>query len=86
LANPLKFVVKCETLGLEESFQGTCFCHAFSRTCQYATTDDKVYKNLKYVFIKFTQTCLHKCITWPNKSSKGYQKWNKACIEVGLKP
>jgi len=63
LANPLKFVVKCETLGLEKSIQGTCFGHAFSRACQYATTNDKVCKNLKYVFIKYTQTYLQKCIT-----------------------
>jgi hypothetical protein len=36
LKNALKFVVKCETLGLEESFQGTCFGHVFSKACQYA--------------------------------------------------
>ncbi len=40
-------------LGLEESFQWTCFGHAFSKVCQYATTNDKVCKNLKYVYIKF---------------------------------
>ncbi len=45
LANALKFVVKCETLGLEKNFQGTYFGHAFSKTCQYATTNDKVCKN-----------------------------------------
>jgi len=27
-----KFVVNCEVLGLEESFNGTCFGHAFSKT------------------------------------------------------
>ncbi len=54
LANPLKSIVECEILGLVESFQGTCFGHAFSRACQYATTDDKICKNLKYVFIKST--------------------------------
>jgi hypothetical protein len=32
----LKFVVKCETLGLEESFEGTYFGHAFSKVYQYA--------------------------------------------------
>ncbi len=29
---------------------------------------------------------MQKCITWPNKSNKGRQEWNKACIEIGLKP
>ncbi len=53
LTNALKFVVKCETLSLEESFQGTYFGHVFSKVCQYATIDDKVYKDLKYVFIKY---------------------------------
>jgi hypothetical protein len=31
LTNALKFVVKCEALGLEESFQGTYFGHVFSK-------------------------------------------------------
>ncbi len=52
LTHVLKSVVKCETLALKESFQ-TCFGCAFSKVCQYATTNDKVCKNLKYVFIKF---------------------------------
>jgi hypothetical protein len=42
----LKSIVKCDTLGLEESFHGTCFGHAFSKVCQYATTKEKVCKNL----------------------------------------
>jgi hypothetical protein len=54
LNNALKFVVKCEALSLEEKFQGTCFGHVFSKECQYATTNDKVCKNLKYVSIKFS--------------------------------
>jgi hypothetical protein len=44
----LKFVVKCEVLGL-----GFCFSHVFSKACQYATTDQKVCRNLKFVSIKF---------------------------------
>ncbi len=63
LTNVLKSVVKCETLGLEESFQGTYFGHVFSKACQYAIIDDKICKNLKYVSIKFAQTDLQKCIT-----------------------
>jgi hypothetical protein len=54
LTNALKFVVKCETLGLKKNFQGTCCGHVFPKACQYATIDDKVCKNLKYVFIKST--------------------------------
>jgi predicted HicB family RNase H-like nuclease len=46
--------------GLEESFWGTCFGHAFSKACQYGITKEKNCKNLKYVSIKFAQAYLHK--------------------------
>jgi hypothetical protein len=48
----LKFVVKCEVFGLNESFQGVCFGHAFLKTCQYVTIDEKVCKNFKFISIK----------------------------------
>ncbi len=54
-------------LGLKESFQRTCFDHAFSKMCQYATTYEKNYKWLKYLSIKVAQGDLQKCITWPEK-------------------
>jgi hypothetical protein len=34
----LKSIMNCEVFGMEGSFQGTCFGHAFSKTCQYGTT------------------------------------------------
>jgi len=43
--------VSCDVLGLEESFQGICFGCA----CSYATIDEKVWKVLRYVFIKVAQ-------------------------------
>jgi hypothetical protein len=61
----LQFLVSCDVLGLAKSFQGNCFGHAFSKACQYASTNEKVYKGFKYVSIKITQSNLHKCITWP---------------------
>jgi hypothetical protein len=67
----LKFVVDCEVLGMEESFQGTCFGHAFSKTCQYGKAKDFFGKNLKHIFIKSTQFDLQKFITWPKKYGKG---------------
>jgi len=48
----LYVVVNCESFGLKESFQGTCFGHVFSKACQYDTTKENVCKDLKYVFIK----------------------------------
>ncbi len=92
LSRALKYVVKYETSGLKESFYRTYFGHVFSKACQYAiacqyaTTDDKAYKNLKYVSIKSTSVNLQKCITWPKKLGKDHQEWNKACIEASLRP
>jgi hypothetical protein len=42
----LKSIVRCDMLGLEESFQGTYFGHAFSKAFLYATIKEKVYKDL----------------------------------------
>jgi len=54
----LKSVVNCESLGVIENFQGTCFGHAFSKTCQHLTFDQKMCKGFKYVSIKFIQVDL----------------------------
>jgi hypothetical protein len=59
----LKFVISCETLNLQENVNSTCFGHVFSKTCQYAIINEKVYRNLRYVSIKATQANLQKCIT-----------------------
>jgi hypothetical protein len=47
-----KTVINCDILGVEESLNGTCFVHVFSKTCQYATTEEKVCKNQKFISIK----------------------------------
>jgi len=60
MTSALKFIVNCESLGLEESFQGTCFGHAFSKACSYGIVKEKIYINLKYVSIKSTQAYLQK--------------------------
>ncbi len=67
----LKSIASCEYLSLEKSLQGTCFGHDFSKACQYAIIEEKVYKNLKYISIEFIQTNLQKCITWFKKFGKG---------------
>jgi len=63
----LKLVVKCEVLGLNESFQDVCFGHVFSKACQYAITNNFFCKNFKFVSIKYTQSNEQKCIIWPKK-------------------
>jgi hypothetical protein len=54
MTTTFKYVVNCEVLGLKESFSGTRFGYAFSKTYEYVTTKERVLcKNLKYVSIKF---------------------------------
>jgi hypothetical protein len=67
MTTSLKSLVSCNVLGLKESFQGTCFDHAFSKVCQYATTYEKNYKSLRNLSIKAAQGDLQKCIIWPKK-------------------
>jgi len=47
----LKIVINYDVLELEESFNGTCFGCAFSKTCQHATIEKKICKNLKFVLL-----------------------------------
>lgn len=42
----------------------------FVQLCQYATTNNKVYKGLKHVFIKFAQSNLQKIYYLVKKNDK----------------
>ncbi len=35
-----------QPLKLLKVYEGTCFKHVMSKTCQYATNDDKIFKSL----------------------------------------
>jgi hypothetical protein len=48
--------------------------------------NENVCENLKYLSIKFAQTYMQKCITWPKKSESCSQEWDKACVEVVYTP
>jgi hypothetical protein len=74
MTRSFKSIIAYEVLGLEESFNGTCFGHAFSKTYKYAIAKERVRKSLKYVSIKFVQSNIQKCITWPKQSGKGNQE------------
>ncbi len=56
MISALKSIINCEYLGIKESFQGTCFVHAFSKAFQYGIVEEKICRYLKYVSIKSTQT------------------------------
>jgi hypothetical protein len=73
-------------LGLLEPFDGSCLGHALSKVCEYAITNDKMCIGLSYAFIKDVQGAIQKCITWPKKSGKGKQAWDKACIDFKIRP
>jgi len=79
-------MISWEIFDLDESFQGTCSSHAFSKTCQYGTTKEFFCKNLKYVSITFVQLDLQKCKTWPKKSRKCTEEWNKTCMDSEICP
>ena len=54
----LKIVVSCKELGQVVSFEGSCFGHALSKACQYASTDEKVSASLQPMFIKGAQASI----------------------------
>jgi hypothetical protein len=56
------------------------------KACQYAINDEKVITGLKQVSVKACQGNLQKIITWTNKSGKGRQEWERACVERRLWP
>jgi hypothetical protein len=63
ITTTLKFVVNYEVFGMEESFQGICFGHAFFKACQYRIVEIFFCKSLKYISIMLAQFDLQKCIT-----------------------
>jgi hypothetical protein len=58
MTTTLKPIMKCEIPHFDESFESTCFDHAFCKTCQYVITNEKVCKSLIFVFIKSTKSNL----------------------------
>jgi hypothetical protein len=51
----------------------------FPKLANMPFKDEKICKGFKYISIKFAQIDLL-------KFGKGWHQWNKACIEVGLRP
>lgn len=61
----LKSVISCKALNLPQPFNGTYFGHTMNNAVQYATNDDKIFKGLASINVKFAQTSFQSCITWP---------------------
>jgi hypothetical protein len=62
MVTTLRSIIDCETFKLLRVYQGTCFQHVMSKTCQYVTNDDKVLVGLSLVSVKDVQTSLQKII------------------------
>jgi hypothetical protein len=71
LAQALTSMVSCGPLALVALWQGSCFGHAFNKTCQYVYNDINVCVGFREVSLKATQSTLQKTITWTKKSGKG---------------
>ncbi len=50
----------CESLNLLQVYEGTCFGHVLSKTCQYSMNDDKISMGLKQMNVKDAQLGLQK--------------------------
>jgi hypothetical protein len=59
--------MSCGELGIQTLSNGVCFDHAFSKACQYITSNEKVNYGLQPMNIKVTQSSIQSCITWPKK-------------------
>jgi len=82
----LRFIMSYDILGLEESFNGSCFGRVFFKACQYGATKKKVCKDMRFMSIKNVQYDIQKCITWSKKFGKGRLEWNKACMDARICP
>ncbi len=80
----LSYVVSYAPLKLVTFWQGSCFNHAFSKTCQYACNDATICFGFYEVNLKTTQLTLQKIIMWIKKSSKGWSEWKRARLDAGL--
>ncbi|KAH8935010.1 hypothetical protein BDL97_17G008900 [Sphagnum fallax] len=68
MTTTLKLVISWEALNLLTPVNGVCFWHAMNKIVQCVTTNDKVFKDLGTINIKYAKTLFHACITWPKKS------------------
>jgi len=75
----LKSIMKCEVLGLDESFQGICFGHVFFKgmlICYYC-------KKCRFVFIKFVYSIkFAKMYCFVEENWKGQIKMEQGLFRV----
>jgi hypothetical protein len=52
MAMTLQSIINCKLIKILEVYEGICFGHVTSKTCKYATNDDKVSIGLFLVSVK----------------------------------
>jgi len=52
MATTMHSIIDYEPLKIHRVYEGTCFGHVMSKTCQYATNDDKIFVGLRNVSVK----------------------------------
>jgi hypothetical protein len=67
----LHSIINFEPLNILKIYKGTCFGHAMSKACQYATNYEKVSMGLKNVNVKEAYNGLQKTNTW-TKNGNGF--------------
>ncbi len=79
-------IVSCVILLLPQPCVVSCYGHAMSKCCQYATNDLKVCEGMKEVSIIKVQSSRQKTITWTKKSEKSKQEWAKVYKDASFCP
>ncbi len=65
----LKSIISCEAVSLLVFFDGARFGFVMSKAVQYPTNDDKIFKDLVPISLKFAQSSLQSYITLSKKSN-----------------
>jgi len=63
----MTLLFSCEALSLLVLFDGACFGLVMNKVVQYPTNDDKIFKELVPISVKFAQSFFQSCITLPKK-------------------
>lgn len=82
LVASLSSMVTYRPFGMALPHVGTCFGHAMSKACQYATMNEKVCRGVSKVRISKAQVALQKTITLTKNSRMERQEWDKVCIDA----
>jgi hypothetical protein len=76
-------IIDCELLNLPQVYEGICFSHVLSKTCQYSMNDNKVSMGLRQVSVKDAQTSYIIQSLGQKNLRKGGKNGRKLVLKVG---